>query len=690
MSKDGPMTSSNRNRILIPALVILIGGGLFAFRNSLFSGDALDRDPGDIFRARRGDLKVSITEAATLEAAKSVVVRSEVEGRPSILWLIPEGSKVKKGDRICELDVTSIVDREETQAISVSRAKSGFVTAEKNLEIQRNQNKSDIEAAEIQLAFAKMDLEKFTGVAATATTEKKMGEREQRIIQFETDVNLKTERLEQAKLRYDWTKKLHAKKYVADRDLDTDRIAVISAENDLVVAKNKLDILLRYDLQMDERNLTSKVKEADANLERTKLRCQARLAQELAELETKREEYQLEVAKLEKYRDQIKAAKIMAPSDGLVVYANVGDRRRQTPIDEGTEVRQGQAIVILPDTSTMVAKTAIHESQIGLLDDVHRGYEAVIKVDALPDTVFTGRVTRVGQTADSNRSWFNPEIKLYKCEVSIDGDTSMLKPNQTASVEIVADQLTDVVTIPIQAVQRARRVLYVWRDRGDIVEPVAIERGIANEKFVVITKGLEEGDAIYLHEPAGVTLPQFGELNNKLDAEFEKEEKDRIQQRNTHRENKKAVTAKALTAKAGMNGDPEGKSPIAKEGDGPGARRATAGKPGEGNASGGMKAMMAKWTAFFAEAKTELPEFADQMDDRASMFGLMRNADFKAKVEAHPVLGPKYKALRGNRGSGRSRGGQGAGAGRRQGGGQGPATGRRSNGGRPRSEGGPG
>ena len=68
--------------------------------------------------------------------------------------------------------------------------------------------------------------------------------------------------------------------------------------------------------------------------------------------------------------------------------------------------------------------------------------------------------------------------------------------------------------------------------------------------------------------------------------------------------------------------------------------------------------MMAKWTAFFTEAKAELPEFADQMGDRSAMFGLMRNADFKAKVEAHPVLGPKWKALRGNR-SGRSRGGNG-------------------------------
>jgi HlyD family secretion protein len=664
------MNTPNRSRILIPALVILIGGGLFAFRDSLFAGDAVQRDPGDIFRARRGDLKVTITEAATLEAAKSVVVRSDVEGRPTILWLIPEGSRVRKGARLCELDVTTIKDREETQAISVSRAKSGFVTAEKNLEIQRNQNKSDIEAAEIQLAFAKMDVEKFTGVEGTATSEKQMGEREQRIIQFETDVNLKKELLEQAKLKYDWTQKLHAKKYVSDRDLDTDRIAVISAENNLIVAKNKLDILMRYDLLMDERNLASKVKEADANLERTKLRCQARLAQEMAELETNREAYQLEVAKLEKYRDQIKAAVIMAPSDGLVVYANVGDRRRQTPIDEGTEVRQGQAIVILPDTSTMVAKTAIHESQIGLLEK-NSGYEAVIKVDALPDTVFTGRVSRVGQTADSNRSWFNPEIKLYKCEVSIDGDTSVLKPNQTASVEIIADQLTDVVTIPIQAVQRARRVLYVWRDDGSAIVPVAVERGISNEKFVVITKGLNEGDAIYLHEPEGVIVPLFEELNKQIDAAVEKDDKARIEKRDDHRK-------KGAAAQAAMNGGKGGKSAMAASGKGPGNK---GGRPGsspggnrsQGGSQGGQSAMMAKWTAFFTEAKAELPEFADQMGDRSAMFGLMRNADFKAKVEAHPVLGPKWKALRGNR-SGRSRGGNGNRGGSRQQGGGRPSS----------------
>ena len=660
------MTSSKRVRFILPALVILVGGGLFVFRDSLFAGNSVQRDPGDIFRARRGDLKVTITEAATLEAAKSVVVRSDVEGRATILWLIPEGSRVRKGARLCELDVTNIKDKEETQAISVSRAKSALVTAEKNLEIQRNQNKSDIEAADIQLTFAKMDVEKFMGVPATATTKKQMGEREQRIIQSETDVNLKKERLEQAKLKYDWTKKLHAKKYVADRDLDADRIAVISAKNDLQVAENKLQILERYDLLMDERNLKSKVTEAEANLERTRLRCQAKLAQQTAEMDTKREQHDLEVAKLEKYRHQITAAKIAAPSDGLVVYANVGDRRRQTPIDEGTEVRQGQAIVILPDTSTMIAKTAIHESQIGLLDNPKKDYEVVIKVDALPDTVFTGRVIRVGQTADSNRSWFNPEIKLYKCETSIDGDTSLLKPNQTASVEIIAENLQDVITIPIQAVQRARRVNYVWRETGSEVEAVPVETGIFNEKFVVVTKGLQKNDAIYLHEPAGVTLPLFEELNKRMDEEQKQAEKARLKERDAHR--KKGDLAEAAIRSPKSSSHPSGGVKA------PGAGKKRPGGNGQAS-SGGRSAAMAKWTAFFEQVKVELPEYADKMADRRAMFGLMRDEAFKAKVEANAVLGPKWKALRANMGGGRSRGGRpGGGEARRSGNGNRTST----------------
>lgn len=84
---------------------------------------------------------------------------------------------------------------------------------------------------------------------------------------------------------------------------------------------------------------------------------------------------------------------------------------------------------------------------------------------------------------------------------------------------------------------------------------------------------------------------------------------------------------------------------------------------------------MARWTAFFEQVKVELPEYADKMADRRAMFGLMREEAFKAKVEAHAVLGPKWKALRANMGSGRSRGGRtGGGEGRRPQGGDRAST----------------
>ncbi len=67
------MVTSTRTKILLPVLAVAIGGGLFAFRDSLFAGNAADRDAGNVFRARRGDMSVTITESATLEAAKSVV-----------------------------------------------------------------------------------------------------------------------------------------------------------------------------------------------------------------------------------------------------------------------------------------------------------------------------------------------------------------------------------------------------------------------------------------------------------------------------------------------------------------------------------------------------------------------------------------------------------------------------------------
>ena len=52
--------------------------------------------------ARRG-FKVIVREKGELQAARSIDVICELEGRSTILWLIGEGTEVKEGDLLVEL-----------------------------------------------------------------------------------------------------------------------------------------------------------------------------------------------------------------------------------------------------------------------------------------------------------------------------------------------------------------------------------------------------------------------------------------------------------------------------------------------------------------------------------------------------------------------------------------------------------
>lgn len=630
----------------------------------------------DTFKVSRGPLRVTITEAAELYAAKSVDLRSGVEGRSAILWLVEEGKYVKKGDKVAELDVSDLEDRADNQEIAVSRARAAEITADKNFEIQKNQNASDIEAAELNVLFAQLELEKFMGRGGTDTQVGRIGtngngslhggqdkaqgsgiqgEREQRLVAAKADIELAQSELKTAEFRLEWTEKLYANEYVSETELQTDQLKRQRALNQLQLARNKLEILEKYELPKTRMELEARVREANAELERTKLWCEAKLASQRADLESKRQQLDLEEAKLAKYREQIKAGTLYAPSDGLVVYAVTGDRRRREPIDLGTEVREGQAIISLPDVTTMKVKTSVHEAHVDKVSDAlararDEGLprpKVTMKIDALPDRVFFGRVTRVAVVPDSNRSWFNPEVKLYTTHIELEGDRSGLRPGQSASVEIEVAQLEDVLTVPVQAVHREGRVLYVWKHTDGAAVAVPVETGIASDQLVVVEKGLAEGDVVFLSEPEGVGRPEFAELNERIEAELKQNEAEvRAASISEASSRRPGAAAKEAPGRSSFDGErpPYGRRDRGPRGDaaGPGRRGDGAGPArdeGGGRRGRGDPAQRARSNEFWAAAKERFPEHADELDDRRGRF---RNGALMKKVLEDPQLKEKF------------------------------------------------
>ena len=95
--------------------------------------------------------------------------------------------------------------------------------------------------------------------------------------------------------------------------------------------------------------------------------------------------WELEKDKEAKLEKQIENCKLIAPSDGLVVYANDPSRMfgsNQSQIEEGATVRERQKIFSLPDISQMRVNAKVHESKI---DMIQPQLKAQIRVDAFAD-----------------------------------------------------------------------------------------------------------------------------------------------------------------------------------------------------------------------------------------------------------------------------------------------------------------
>jgi multidrug efflux pump subunit AcrA (membrane-fusion protein) len=126
-----------------------------------------------LIRLTRADLVVSVVARGTIEAAQASDISCAVRGGTSrstgstlIKWIVDEGTFVKKGDKLVELDSSAFQEelRDKTRDVAVSlRDKVG---SEEELKTRRVSSKAAIRSSEIALKLTKLDLKKCAGTDA--------------------------------------------------------------------------------------------------------------------------------------------------------------------------------------------------------------------------------------------------------------------------------------------------------------------------------------------------------------------------------------------------------------------------------------------------------------------------------------------------------------------------------------------
>ncbi|MBI5801460.1 MAG: efflux RND transporter periplasmic adaptor subunit [Verrucomicrobia bacterium] len=433
---------------------------------------------------KRDDFLVSLVEGGTLRAVQELIIRNELEGGTTIVSVVPEGTTVKQGDLLVELDSSGLKEKISNQEVTVQNAEGAYGRAKEDLEIQKLTMDASVKDAALKVEFSISDLEKY-----------KEGDWPQTLRAVEGRITIAQEEIQRAQDRLNWTKTLEAKGYATKDELKADTLTMKRQEIAVAQAEEEMRLATKYTYPKSVRQLEAAQDTARLSLLQVRQRAASTIKSYETDVTSKLNTFELQRDRLAEMKKQLELTKIYAPQEGLVVYATGSSSGSGILIEQGASIRQKQDLIKLPDVTQMMIEIRVHESHVR---QVKPNLGAYVTIDSLPDKQFTGVVKKVAVLPDTSSRFYNPNMKVYTTEVWINESLSDIKPGVSGRAEIVVTNLLQVLTIPIQAVTtvKGQQVCYVRRGEQDVTVPVEV--GLFNDRMIEIRKGLNEGDRVLL------------------------------------------------------------------------------------------------------------------------------------------------------------------------------------------------
>jgi HlyD family secretion protein len=219
---------------------------------------------------------------------------------------------------------------------------------------------------------------------------------------------------------------------------------------------------------------------------------------------------------------------IHSPIEGVVIRRNVEEGEN---VVTGTMNNPGTVLMTIANLGVMECEVLVDETEVVHL---RLGQAASVEVDAFPDTTFEALVTEVGNSAARAVDLGSQTAIDYKVVVELTESRPGLRPDLSATAEIVVATRDDVVAVPIQSVTRRRveerddeghqdgddeagadredderddggdaddtdqRVDGVFVVDGNRVRFRPVSLGITGERHFEVTGGLEPGESVVL------------------------------------------------------------------------------------------------------------------------------------------------------------------------------------------------
>ena len=509
-----------------------------------------------LHKIKKEKLQITITERGSLEPADNTFFTCKVKSKTpggaatSIRGVIDNGSLVKKGDKILELDDSALQDQRDQQKILVYQAKADWKQADLTLTINRLTNEALVGTNQTKVEVSKIILDEYLN-----------GLYVQLRLDLQNKYDMSQSDLFMWQERSVWSERMSRPErgYVTVSQAEADEARHKTAELTVQNFKTQLHVLDKFTREKFRTQYQGDIDEWSRQVRLAQEKLEKQVSLDDAVLRAKYAIYQTQLSRLQEIEREIDDCIIRAPRDGMVVYY-VEERARfgqaKGMIANGELVSEGQKLIAVPDMKRMVVNARIHEAmydkvskgadrirQTGFSDTIkgllalnpqpldglfayaafeldmepaftnehadeekileRPGLDAVVRVNAFPDRPLKGHVKFVAP-APSQTDFFNSDVKVYQTYIAVD-DESMegLRPGMDAVVTINVDSTPEpVLTIPLQALlggadMANKRRCFVMVDGHPAMRDITL--GKANETLAEIVEGLQEGDEVVLN-----------------------------------------------------------------------------------------------------------------------------------------------------------------------------------------------
>lgn len=254
------------------------------------------------------------------------------------------------------------------------------------------------------------------------------------------------------------------------------RQALLEAEANLRIAEASVEeAASQLALSRDQKERMESLREKD-------LASNAELDAALADFAAKQSRHELARAQVEQRQAALESARIRLGYTRLAAQraGYVGERF----VDEGALLAPNAAVVSIIEIGSVIVRSSVAERDYRL---VRPGQPSEVSVDALPDSIFSGRVSRVAPM-------LREESRMAQIEVEVRNPGLLLKPGMFARIRVRIASRDAAQIVPGRAVvaTAAGTGVFVVREGESVARFVPVETGIvAGDRIEIVFPALE-------------------------------------------------------------------------------------------------------------------------------------------------------------------------------------------------------